>query len=227
MAERIALKSSRDRALEIIDLLRQATAGMPEPASAQIIADYGKDPFLILVSCLLSLRAKDTMSVPVSRELFKRVRTPQQLVDMPRVELERIIHPIGFYRNKARTLQDVAKTLIDNFGGCVPHTEEELLSIKGIGRKTANLVLGEAFAIPAICVDIHVHRISNRLGLVKTTTPEETEEWLKYVLPREYWIEINRLLVMWGQNICLPTVPRCSQCALEGLCPKFGVKKSR
>jgi endonuclease III len=227
MAVRITLGSAQDRALEIIKILRCATVGFPAPAAQQIIDEFGVDPFLILISCLLSLRARDSMSVPVSRALFERARTPRHVVALSRTELEKIIHPIGFYKNKARVLQEVAQALLDRFRGNVPSTEAELLSIKGIGRKTANLVLGEAFHIPAICVDVHVHRIANRLGLVKTNTPEETEEWLKYVVPREQWIEINRLFVMWGQNICLPTVPRCSRCALEHLCPKFHVKKSK
>lgn len=227
MVERGNFGTTRDRALEVIAVLRRVTAGYPEPASVQITQEFGRDPFLILVSCLLSLRAKDTMSVPVSRALFQRVRTPQGLVAMPRIELEQIIHSIGFYHNKAKTLQEVSQELIDRFGGQVPRTEVELLSLKGVGRKTANLVLGEAFGVPAICVDIHVHRISNRLGLVKTKTPEQTEEVLKHVIPQQYWIEVNRLLVMWGQQICVPVAPRCSRCALEPLCPRFGVKKSR
>ncbi len=227
MAVRVNVGGSQDRAQEIMAILRRATAGMPEPAVTQIVKEYGRDPFLILVSCLLSLRAKDTASLPISRILFQHAKTPQQLLAIPRAELENIIHSVGFYRQKAKTLHEVAQALVDNFDAQVPGTEAELLSIKGIGRKTANLVLGEAFHVPAICVDIHVHRLSNRLGLVKTETPEQTEEWLKYVLPPNNWIEINRLLVTWGQQVCLPVGPKCSQCALEGLCPRFGVKKSR
>ena len=227
MAIPIHVGSPRDRAQDIIVLLRHATAGLPEPAGLQIIQEYGRNPFLILVACLLSLRTKDTTSLPVSRALFQYAQTPQELLALPLAQLETIIFAAGFYRQKAKTLHEVAQVLIEKFGGIVPHTEKELLSIKGIGRKTANLVLGEAFQIPSICVDVHVHRISNRLGLVKTETPEQTEEWLKYVLPQENWIEINRLLVKWGQHVCLPVRPQCSRCALEQICPRFGVKKSR
>jgi len=214
-------------AVNIIQTLRKATVGMVEPAITQIIQEHGRDPFCILISCLLSLRTKDTASLPVSQRLLRMAKTPRALLALPQKQLSTIIHSVGFYRQKAQTLHDVCSTLIERFNEQVPNNETDLLSIKGVGRKTANLVLGEGFGIPAICVDTHVHRISNRLGLVKTTTPHETEEQLKKVLPRKYWIEYNRLLVMWGQNICVPISPFCSKCAIRTFCQRVGVTKSR
>lgn len=212
---------------KIISLLRSATAGYVKPLSESIIELYGKDPFLILTSCLLSLRAKDSMTIHVCRDLFAKVRTPQAIIEMPLEQLEKILFRIGFYKSKALTLKDVSRVLTERFGGTVPNTMEELLSIKGVGRKTANLVMGLAFDEPAICVDIHVHRISNRLGLVKTKTPDETEIALKKILPKHYWTEWNRLLVMWGQNVCTPISPFCSSCIIRPYCKQVGITKSR
>ena len=200
---------------------------MVEPAVSQVVSEYGKDPFLVLISCLLSLRAKDTMSLPVSRKLFEIAKTPHELLSVSVAALQRLIYPVGFYRKKAQLLHDVSNDIINRFGGKVPQTLDELLSIKGVGLKTANLVLGEAFGAPAICVDTHVHRISNRLGLVKAKTPEQTEAALKKILPKKYWIEYNKLFVLWGQNVCLYAGPFCPTCILSDLCPKIGVKKRR
>jgi len=218
----------RRRAIAIIQILRKATKKMVEPATKSLITHYGKDPFLILIGCLLSLRTKDTVSLPASLRLFKHARTPKTLLALPVEQVAKLIYPVGFYHCKAATIHTVCKILLTNFDGNVPATEAALLSLPGVGRKTANLVLGEAFDIPALCVDTHVHRISNRLGLVSTKTPEETEIALQKILPRHYWIEYNRLMVMWGQNICVPLVPRCSQCPLMArLCPQIGVTRSR
>lgn len=218
---------ARARAVAIIKRLRQATHGMTEPAVTTIIREYGHNPFLILVSCVLSLRTKDTVSLPASRRLFHYARTPQELLNIPLSEIQKIIYPVGFYRQKSKQLHGISRQLIENFDGKVPQEEEQLLSLPGVGRKTTNLVRGEAFGIPAICVDTHVHRISNRLGLVNTQTPEETEDALKKIVPSEYWIEYNKLLVMWGQNICVPIAPWCSRCVLADICPKKGVIKQR
>jgi len=215
------------RLLEIIKKLRKATACMAEPAATSIVKGFGKDPFLVLVSCILSLRTKDTVSLPASQRLFQLAKTPQGILGLPLGQIEQVIYPVGFYRNKAKHLHEISKDLIGRFGGKVPNNEQDLLSLKGVGPKTANLVLGEGFGIPAICVDTHVQRISNRLGLVKTRTPEQTEKALKLILPKKYWIEYNRLLVQWGQNICVPVSPFCSKCILSDLCPKIGVKRSR
>lgn len=189
--------------------------------------EYNGDPFLILISCLLSLRAKDVVTLPICRELFSKAKTPQEIIDLPRAQLEKIIYKSGFYKRKAKALKQVSQTILDKYNGIVPRTKQELLSIQGVGPKTANLVLAEAFNIPAICVDTHVHTISNRLGIVHTTTVKETEKALERILPQEYWIDWNSLLVTWGQNVCLPVSPICSQCVLNDICPKIGVLKRR
>lgn len=215
------------RILKIIQLLRNNTKNFALPAADQIIREFGKDPFLILISCLLSLRTRDVTSVKISRQLCAMARTPQELLAITQEKLEELFRPIGFYRRKAAIVRHVSKEILTRFHGKVPKTDKELLSIKGIGQKTANLVLGYAYGIPAICVDTHVHRLSNRLGLVKTKTPEQTEKALQHIVPQKYWIELNRLFVLWGQNICTPVAPICSQCVLSPICPKIGVKKQR
>lgn len=212
---------------DLIKRLRAATKKYPLPLSDVVVAEYGRDPFLILISCLLSLRAKDSMTIFVVRDLFATVRTPAQLHALPLSALECIIRRIGFYKNKARTLHHVAGVIEHEFGGQVPRTYEQLTSIKGVGPKTANLVLGVAFGVPAICVDVHVHRISNRLGLIATTTPEQTEAALQKLVPKKFWIAWNTLLVMWGQNVCAPISPHCSSCAIAQWCKKVGVRRWR
>ena len=168
--------------------------------SLKIVQEYGKDPFLILISCLLSLRARDVVTYQVSTALFQHARTAQELVQLPIPLLEKIIHPIGTYKRKAHILHDVSEYLIQHYQGAVPSDEQELLAIPGVGRKTANLVRGIAFDIPSICVDVHVQRIAKELGLVHTTTPEQTEMALQKIVPKKDWIEINRLFVKLGQN---------------------------
>lgn len=190
-----------EHALKIIKVLTKASAKLPPPMSALIVRDYGKNPFLILISCLLSLRARDTTTYPVCKKLFARARTPQEIVKLSKQELEKIIYSTGFYHRKAQVLHEVSAGLLKRFNGKVPHTEKELLSLPGVGRKTANLVLAEAFDIPAICVDTHVHRLANKLGLVHTKTPEQTENALKKIVPKKYWKDLNRLLVTWGQQV--------------------------
>ena len=197
------------------------------PMTTSIVTMYGRDPFLVFVSCLLSLRTKDTVTLPASIRLFTYAKTPEELLCLSFDTIEKLIYPVGFYRRKAYSLNSICKDLVHRFGGRVPNTEKELLSIKGVGRKTANLVLGEGFGIPAICVDTHVHRISNRFGLVQTKTPNATEQALKEFLPKKYWIEFNRLLVTWGQNICVPISPFCSKCAIYTLCDRKGVTRNR
>ena len=174
---------------------------MVQPMSLLIQQEYGKSPYLILVSCLLSLRARDTVTLPICRQLFSLAQTPLQMLAISRPDLEHILRSIGFYRQKAKTLHEVSRDLIARFKGKVPSGEADLLSIKGVGRKTANLVRGMAFDIPAICVDTHVHRLANQLGLVHTKTPEQTERELAMLVPKKYWIELNHLLVTWGQQV--------------------------
>lgn len=211
----------------IIKILRHATRGMVEPASATIVKTYGRDPYLMLISCLLSLRTKDSVSLPASLRLFEYAKTPDAMLSVPLQTIQKVIYPVGFYKNKAKVIQVVSAELIKRFGGRVPETMDELLTLPGVGPKTANLVIAEGFGRPAICVDTHVHRISNRLGLVNTKTPEETEAALKKILPEEYWREYNALMVMWGQNVCVPISPKCSTCAIVAWCPQQGVGKKR
>jgi len=224
---RLPKKHQTERAVEIINILRVTTKDMVAPAATTIVKQYGRDPFLVLISCILSLRTKDTVSLPASQRLFKLAKTPQTLLTIPLHTIEKVIYPCGFYRQKAKQIIQICRDLLSNFDGIVPSTEQELLTLKGVGRKTANLVLGEGFGIPAICVDTHVHRISNRLGLVKTKTPEETERALQKLLPKKYWVEYNTLLVIWGQNVCVPISPFCSECPIFDLCERVGVKRSR
>ena len=212
---------------KLICTLKKNIASFSPPLIDMIVVECGHDPFLILIACLLSLRAKDTTTIHVCRVLFGLVRTPQQLVMMDRQQLETIIFKTGFYKNKADVLQGVSAALLERFGGLVPSTYDELTSIKGVGPKTANLVLGAGFNVPAICVDTHVHRISNRLGLIKTATVVETEQALQKILPKKDWIVWNNVLVVWGQNICAPISPKCSQCAIADECKRVGVGKSR
>lgn len=212
---------------KIIERLRIATKAMEPPASSTIVSRFGRDSFLVLISCILSLRTRDTVSLPASLRLFARARTPSEMLKIPIEHIAKIIYPVGFYRRKAITIHKICQELLTHFGGKVPNTLEKLLSLSGVGLKTANLVLSEGFGIPAIVVDTHVHRISNRLGLVKTKTPEETEEALRKVLPQKYWIEWSRLLVMLGQNVCVPISPFCSICPIRDMCKRVGVVKSR
>jgi endonuclease III len=217
----------KNRAITIIELMRTATKDMVEPAATSITRIYGRNPFLILVSCILSLRTKDTVSLPASQRLFEHAQTPQELLLLQPAIIAKLIYPTGFYRQKTKQLLAISALLLKKYHGTVPNTYEELISLPGVGPKTTNLVLSEGFGIPAICVDTHVHRISNRLGLVRTKTPAQTEEALKIVLPKKYWSEYNKLMVMWGQNICTPISPKCSVCPLLPLCPQIGVTKHR
>lgn len=212
---------------KIVEILRRATTGLTPPASCTIVSRFGRDPFLVLIGCILSLRTKDTVSLPASCRLFEQAQTPQALLALSHEAIASTIYPVGFYRKKALTIHTICAELLTRFDGQVPNTLNELMSLPGVGLKTANLVLGEGFGIPALCVDTHVHRISNRLGVVNTKTPEETEAALRAVLPPEYWIEWGKLLVMWGQNICVPISPKCSKCPIRPLCKRVGVARSR
>lgn len=221
------LVEAQQRIPQIIKQLRLATHGMPQPASALIVNTFGKHPFLILAGCILSLRTRDPVSYAASCRLFEYAKTPQEVLCLSLFHIERLIYPVGFYRRKAQQLHAISRMLIDIFNSTVPSTPQELLSLPGVGLKTTNLVLSEAFNIPAIVVDTHVHRLSNRLGLVKTKTPEQTEAQLKLIVPEKDWIEFTTLLIMWGQNICAPISPKCSVCILSPICPKNGVTYRR
>jgi len=186
-----------------------------------------KAPFRILISCLLSLRAKDETTNRISKELFKIADTPEKILAIPIKELEQIIFSTGHYRKKARTLQYVSRELIDRFNSRVPKTREELLSIKGVGIKTANLVLAFAFGQQFIVVDTHVHRVSNRIGWVKTKNADKTEEQLKEIMPKKFLVEANGILILFGREICKPISPFCSQCPVRKYCKRVDVGKFR
>jgi len=191
------------------------------------ISRQRRDPFLVLIGTLLSLRTKDETTEKAMSRLMERARTPSEILSLRDEEIERLIYPVGFYRTKTRTLKDVSSAIIGRYGGVVPDTIDELLQMKGVGRKTANLVLNEGFGKPGICVDTHVHRISNRLGLVRTKNPHQTEDALREVLPEKYWIIYNTLLVAFGKRTCTPISPFCSTCPLARLCRKVGVTTHR
>ena len=186
-----------------------------------------RSPFHLLVSCVISLRTKDEVTHDASRRLYKLANTPAEIAALDEGAIASAIYPAGFYNTKAGQLRRIATILVDDHGGKVPADEAALLELPGVGRKTANLVLGLGFGIPAICVDTHVHRISNRLGLVETKTPDATEKALQGVLPNDLWIDINDLLVTFGQNRCHPTSPKCTDCPLDDLCPRIGVTRHR
>lgn len=202
--------------------LEQGCARFGDPMGYQLIDQYGKDPYVILIACLLSLRARDTVTYPVVQKLFTRARTPEELLALSKDELETLLRPLGLYRRKAEVLRAVSEKLLADYAGKVPATEEELLSLPGVGRKTANLVLGLGFDVPAICVDVHVHRIANRLGLVHTKTPEQTERALMQIIPKAQWLAVNRLFITWGQHHCRPLSPEhCAPgCPFQDLCPQ-------
>lgn len=191
------------------------------------IAARRKDPFLVLIGCLLSLRTKDETTDVAMERLMEKARTPEELLSIPRQELEDTIYPVGFYRVKARLIQEVSRTIIEKYGNAVPDSLDELLTIKGVGRKTANIVITEGFGIPGIAVDTHVHRICNRLGAVRTRKAEETERELRRILPEEYWIPLNPLLVTHGRRTCKPVSPFCSRCPVFDLCARAGLARSR
>jgi len=186
-----------------------------------------KSPYKVLISCLLSLRTKDKTTEEACRRLFKVASTPKKMIKIPLLKLEKIIYPVGFYRNKAKVIRNISKRILEEFKGKVPHNLEDLLKLKGVGRKTANLVLGLGCNIPSVCVDTHVHRISNRIGLVNTNGPLKTEEELKKIFPKNYWIRLNTILVAFGQNVCLPVSPLCSRCRINNYCQRKGVKRFR
>jgi len=208
---------------DVLKTLKRAVAAWRVP----IVGHYRHDPFETLISCLLSLRTKDETTAAASARLFGLARTPRAMLRVPRRTIERAIYPVGFYRTKARTILDVSRVIVDRHGGKVPGTIDELLELKGVGRKTANLVVTLAFRRYGICVDTHVHRISNRWGYVRSKTPHETEIRLRERLPRRHWRTYNDLLVTFGQNLCHPTSPWCSRCPLDGVCGRIGVIRSR
>lgn len=211
---------------KVIHILREEYKHWQTPA-VTIVAQCNGSPFKVLISCIISLRTKDEVTALASARIFAKAETVEEMQKLSVEEISHLIYPAGFYHTKAAQIAAIANRLVDEYGGIVPDSIEELLNFKGVGRKTANLVITLGFGKPGICVDTHVHRISNRLGYIKTKTPEQSEWALRNLLPPEYWIEINDLLVAFGQNHCHPVSPRCSNCKLYGLCDRVGVKKFR
>ena len=210
----------------VIGILRQEVTRWQSPA-VTIVSQREGDPFKVLVSCLLSLRTQDTTTGPASVRLFALASTPEQMMLLSRDEIELAIYPVGFYRNKAGQIIEICRQLVEKFNGRVPDEIDSLLQFKGVGRKTANLVVTLGFGKPGICVDTHVHRICNRWGYLATRTPAETEKALRDKLPAEYWLEINDLLVTYGQNLCRPISPYCSICRIAEFCNRCGVTNFR
>ncbi len=206
--------------------LRAAHPGQPLP-SVSAVARENNDPFRVLVATMISLRTKDEVTRRASEALLARAPSPSALARLPESMIARLIFPAGFYRTKAKNLRAAARMLMDGSGGRVPSDMEELLALPGVGRKTANLVRNLGFGLPGICVDTHVHRISNRMGWVASRSPQETEQALMEILPPRYWIGINELLVRYGQAVCAPVSPRCSTCRAARWCARVAVERSR
>ena len=207
---------------KVIKILKQVNASFTIPAVTQI-SNKSRSPFMVLISCILSLRTKDNTTAQASERLFRLAKTPETMIRLSNRTIEKAIYPVGFYRNKAKVIKNISTELIEKYHSKVPDTIDDLLAFKGVGRKTANLVVTMGYGKPGICVDTHVHRIINRWGYVKTKTPEETEFALREKLPKRYWIIINNLLVTFGQNICKPISPLCTQCRIHIYCNKVGV----
>ena len=213
---------------KVMRSLAAAITGLELPAVEKISEEQAEEPFQILIATLLSARTQDATTHAASTRLFRRARTPRTMVGMSVGEIEKLIYPVSFYRSKARHVKACCQMLLDRFGGRVPSTLEDLVMLPGVGRKTANLVMILAFkSRQNICVDTHVHRISNRLGWVKTQLPDETEQALYKATNARWWPYINLYLVTWGQNICRPIAPRCGDCAIAEVCPRIGVSKPR
>lgn len=204
-----------------IDMLVETLKQAKQPQSDFVkLMDSFDDPYLVLISCILSLRTNDRTTYPATLRMLELGRTPKDFANLDVKVLEKAIYPVGFYANKAQQIVTLSQELVEKYDSKVPDEIEELIKFKGVGRKTANLVLSEGFKKPAICVDVHVHRIFNRLGYVKTLTPEETEFALRAKLPEKHWIDINSLLVTHGQNVCKPIKPKCEECPIEKYCKK-------
>ena len=215
-----------NRIHEIVTILQQAVRQWKEPIVTEMTRQ-SRDPFKVLIATILSLRTKDETTGPASGRLFRLADNPRAMLALDQNLIAETIFPVGFYKNKARNIHEICTDLLERFDGRVPDDLDQLLSIKGVGRKTANLVLTHGYGKPGICVDTHVHRISNRFGYVKTTEPDKTEFALRDKLPKEYWLIYNDLLVTFGQNLCKPVSPLCSQCPVAHLCERVGVEKSR
>jgi len=207
---------------EIIKILKKETKQYFQPAMEY--SELVHSPYRTLISCLISLRTKDAVTIEASKRLFSLADTPEKMIKVDVKDIEKSIKPANYYKTKARRIKEISKELVENYNGQVPDSFEELIKLKGVGRKTANIVLTHAFGKDAIAVDTHVHRISNRLGLVKTKNPHETEKELERILPKKYWKVYNYLLVIWGQNVCKPVKPLCEKCKIYEYCERNGVR---
>ena len=208
---------------KVMQILKREVKNWKQP----VLGHYSHSPFTVLISCILSLRTQDKTTDEASARLFGLAKTAQSMLKLPTVTIEKTIYPVGFYKTKAQNIKKICRLLLSEYKGQVPDKISELLKFPGVGRKTANLVVTMGFNKPGICVDTHVHRISNRWGYVRTNTPEKTEMSLRRKLPRRYWILINEVLVAYGQNICKPISPFCSRCKIQTYCDRVGVSKSR
>ncbi|MDO8462125.1 MAG: endonuclease III [Deltaproteobacteria bacterium] len=212
---------------KVLEKLRKVLPQWKVPVVGLMAERPGDRAFYVLISTIISLRTKDAVTEQASVRLFDKAQTPQSIVQLSASEIEKLIYPAGFYRTKAKNILQVCRLLIDKYQGKVPDQLDQLLELPGVGRKTANLVVTVGYDNYGICVDTHVHRISNRWGYVKTKTPDETEMALRQKLPKHFWKTYNDILVTFGQNLCHPTSPWCSKCPVEKFCPKIGVKRSR
>lgn len=220
-------KMDKRKIVKIIQLVKNDVRRFKNPIVTQI-GELTKDPFAVLISCLLSLRTKDETTAVASKKLFALATTPRQMLGLSIPQIEKAIYPVGFYHTKARRIKEICKVLLEKYKGKVPETIEELVQLKGVGRKTAGIVMcyghNKGVSIPT---DSHVHQISNRLGWVQTKTPEKTEEALMKLIPKPYWRDLNNIFVTFGQHVCVPVSPFCSQCVISKYCPKVGVVRSR
>jgi len=215
-----------DNIHKIVRILASQTPKWDVPI-VTLVAETSNDPFKVLISTVLSLRTKDETTSEASKRLFKLADNPSDMLGLTEKEIIKAIYPVGFYKTKAKNIRSICHDLLSKYGSKVPDEIDELLKLKGVGRKTANLVVTLGYNKPGICVDTHVHRISNRLGYIKTKTPDETETVLRKKLPEKYWVDYNSLLVSFGQHLCRPISPFCSRCPIEKYCDRIGVIKSR
>lgn len=200
---------------KIVEILQ--SANQPRSEFVNLMETF-HNPYLVLIACILSLRTNDKTTYPATLRMLELAKTPQEMAKVSEEDLSNAIYPVGFYKNKAKQIIELSKTIVEKLDGKVPDTIENLTKFNGVGRKTANLVLAKGFGIPAICVDVHVHRIFNRIGYVNTKTPDETEFALREKLPQKYWLDINTLMVTHGQNVCKPTKPKCDECPIREYC---------
>ena len=215
-----ATDAGTDRIVRTLRKLGRAIRSMEEPAVEKISGDTREDPFRVLIATMLSAQTRDPVTAEASARLFRVARSPRTMAALPLSRIQRLIYPVSFYRIKARHVKAACRQILNRFGGRVPDRMEDLLTLPGVGRKTANLVLILSHASrDNICVDTHVHRISNRLGWVRTKTPDRTEQALYRIVPRRYWPKVNLYLVTWGQNVCRPLYPRCAACVISAYCP--------